>query len=242
MSLKKSLNKYIDHTMLKPYSTVKDLENLLEEAVKYKFASICIGPHTAPLLANIKRKSSGLFSFDICTVVAFPFGNISSTAKYREVEEHVRAGVNEIDFVLNISELKNKNMRYILAELRNISDLCKEYGAVSKCIVETCYLTKEEKVSIFHWIKDFVPHLDFIKTSTGFGSAGAQLEDVVLWNELRGDAPRPLIKAAGGITDLKTALAFINAGADRLGMSAGVEVMEEYYAHQKTLTEGETQT
>ena len=226
----KKLNKYIDHTLLKPDAKIEEFETLLDEAIEHKFASVCVPPHMAPILARTAMNPVGIFPFDICTVAGFPLGNLSQFTKYREVEDHLKAGVNEIDFVLNIGEMKNKNMKYILAELRTISDLCKNYGAVSKCIVETCYLDQNEKKSIFHWIQDFVPHLDFIKTSTGFGPAGAQLEDVALWNELRGNAPRPLIKAAGGIRDLKTALAFIEAGADRLGMSAGVKVMEEYAA------------
>jgi deoxyribose-phosphate aldolase len=102
--------------------------------------------------------------------------------------------------------------------------------------VETCYLTSEEKDMIFYYIKDFAPNVDFIKTSTGFGTEGARLEDIVRWNELRGNAPRPLIKAAGGIKDLDTARAMIEAGADRLGMSAGVQIMEELNELQESDT------
>jgi deoxyribose-phosphate aldolase len=163
----------------------------------------------------------------VCTVVGFPLGNTPLELKAEEARYFVSRGIDEIDFVLNYGELKNKRFDYVIKELQTMGDICRSGGAVSKCIVETCYLTDTEKETIFYYIKDFAPHIDFIKTSTGFGTAGAQLEDVARWNELRGNAPRPLIKAAGGIKTLKDATAMIAAGADRLGLSAGVQIMEE---------------
>ena len=236
--LKQPLNKYIDHTLLKPQATIEQFETLLEEASNFEFSSVCVSPTFAGILGEINRKVS--FPFDICTVAGFPHGNIPTEMKLQEAYYFIERGVKEIDFVINYGELKNNNLIYVVDEIKKLSDVCAERKVVSKFIVETCYLTREEKIAIFNWITDFCPNVDFIKTSTGFGSSGAQLEDVRLWNELRGDKPGPLIKAAGGIKDLNTALAFIEAGAHRLGMSAGVKVMEEHFAHEKTFTEGAT--
>lgn len=240
MALQRPLNKYIDHTLLKPEAPITALEQLLEDATTYEFASVCVSPTFATVLADVNKQVK--FPFDVCTVAGFPHGNIPTEMKAQEAYHFVDRGVNEIDFVINYGELKNNNFNYVVQEVRTLSDICAARGVVSKFIVETCYLTLEEKKAIFNWIKDFCPNADYIKTSTGFGSAGAQLEDVALWNELRGNAPRPLIKAAGGIKNLDDALAFIEAGADRLGMSAGVKVMEEWNARQGTFTEGEAQT
>ena len=242
--LKQPLNKYIDHTLLKPDATIEQLENLLEEAAKFEFSSVCVSPTFAGILGEINTKVS--FPFDVCTVAGFPHGNIPTEMKLQEAFYFIERGVKEIDFVINYGELKNNNLTYVVNEIKRLSDVCAERKVVSKFIVETCYLTREEKIAIFNWMADFCPNADFIKTSTGFGLSGAQLEDVALWselrlrNELQGDKPGPLIKAAGGIKDLNTALAFIEAGAHRLGMSTGVKVMEEYLAHEKTFTEGAT--
>lgn len=238
MIFKRPLSKYIDHTLLKPEATIDQLENLLDEAAEHDFASVCVSPTFAGILGEISNQAQ--LPFNVCTVAAFPHGNIPTEMKKQEAFYFVDRGVKEIDFVINYGELKNNNLHYVVNEIRTLSDICAARGVISKFIVETCFLSKDEKIAIFNWIKDFCPNADFIKTSTGFGSAGAQLEDVSLWRELRGNAPKPLIKAAGGIKDLNTALAFIEAGADRLGMSASVKVMEEWHARQKTFTEGAT--
>ncbi len=219
-------NTYVDHTLLKPDAIQEQFEVLLDEAIEHEFEAVCVSPYMAVPIRSILT-TTGYPHIKVCTVVGFPLGNIPLELKAAEAQYFVDRGIDEIDFVLNYGELKNKNYDYVIKELQVISNICKSAGAVSKCIVETCYLTDNEKDTIFHYIKDYAPHLDFIKTSTGFGTAGAQLKDVARWNELRGNAPRPLIKAAGGIKTLEDATAMIEAGADRLGMSAGVQIMEE---------------
>jgi deoxyribose-phosphate aldolase len=226
MTLDRAFNHYVDHTLLKPDATQDQFETLLDEATKHEFESVCVSPYMAIPIRNILT-ATGSPHIKVCTVVGFPLGNTPLELKAEEARYFVSRGIDEIDFVLNYGELKNKRFDYVIKELQTMGDICRSGGAVSKCIVETCYLTDTEKETIFHYIKDFAPHIDFIKTSTGFGTAGAQLEDVARWNELRGNAPRPLIKAAGGIKTLKDATAMIAAGADRLGLSAGVQIMEE---------------
>jgi deoxyribose-phosphate aldolase len=226
MTLDRGFNHYVDHTLLKPDATQDQFETLLDEAIEHEFEAVCVSPYMAIPIRSILT-TTGYRHIKVCTVVGFPLGNIPLELKAAEARYFVSRGIDEIDFVLNYGELKNKRFDYVIKELQTMGDICRSGGAVSKCIVETCYLTDTEKETIFHYIKDFAPHIDFIKTSTGFGTAGAQLEDVARWNELRGNAPRPLIKAAGGIKTLKDATAMIAAGADRLGLSAGVQIMEE---------------
>lgn len=226
MTLDRGLNNYIDHTLLKPDATHDQYETLLDEAIEYEFEAVCVSPYMAVSIKSILN-ATGYPHIKVCTVVGFPLGNVPLELKAAEARYFVSRGIDEIDFVLNYGELKNKKFDYVIKELQTMGDICRNAGAVSKCIVETCYLTDSEKETIFHYIKDYAPHIDFIKTSTGFGTAGAQLEDVALWNKLRGNAPRPLIKAAGGIKDLDAARDMIAAGADRLGLSASVKIMEE---------------
>ena len=225
MTLDRGFNHYVDHTLLKPDATQDQFETLLDEAIEYEFEAVCVSPYMAIPIKNVLN-ATGYPYIKVCTVVGFPLGNIPLEVKANEARYFLSHGIDEIDFVLNYGELKNKKFDYIIRELQMMSAICKEGGAVSKCIVETCYLTESEKDTIFHYIKDY-SDIDFIKTSTGFGTAGAQVADVARWNELRGNAPRPLIKAAGGIRDLDTARDMIVAGADRLGLSDSVKIMEE---------------
>jgi deoxyribose-phosphate aldolase len=226
MTLDRAFNHYVDHTLLKPDATQDQFEALLDEAIEHEFEAVCVAPYMAIPIRHILT-ATGYPHIKVCTVVGFPLGNAPLELKAEEARYFVSRGIDEIDFVLNYGELKNQRFDYVIKELQTMGDICRSGGAVSKCIVETCYLTDTEKDAIFHYIKDYAPHIDFIKTSTGFGTAGAQLEDVARWNELRGNAPRPLIKASGGIKTLKDATAMIAAGADRLGLSAGVQIMEE---------------
>ena len=225
MTLDRGFNHYVDHTLLKPDATQDQFETLLDEAIEYEFEAVCVSPYMAIPIKNVLN-ATGYPYIKVCTVVGFPLGNIPLEVKANEARYFLSHGIDEIDFVLNYGELKNKKFDYIIRELQMMSAICKEGGAVSKCIVETCYLTESEKDTIFHYIKDY-SDIDFIKTSTGFGTAGAQVADVARWNELRGNAPRPLIKAAGWIRDLDTARDMIVAGADRLGLSDSVKIMEE---------------
>jgi deoxyribose-phosphate aldolase len=231
------LNKYIDHSLLKPQAGPKQFETLLDEAVKYQFAAVCVSPHMA---APCK---SALLGEDIkvATVVSFPHGNLPFDLKLQEVQYFVDKGIDEIDFVMNYGDFVWKNFNLVAKELITIGDYCADNGATSKCIVEACFLDLQGLGAIFNFIKDET-RIDFIKTSTGFSDAGALVDDVAYWNKLRGDSERPLIKAAGYIKTLDEALALIEAGADRIGISASVKVMEEWNARNQTFTGGEETT
>jgi len=251
--LKKPLNKYIDHTLLKPDASLKDFQKLIDEAVTFDFASVCVSPYMALTVGKMLKEHPNV---KICTVVGFPLGNTPALIKSQEALFFGDHGVHEIDFVINIGMLKSGMVEHLQNEIRALDKICKDRGVISKCIVETCYLTDEEKMLLYK-ILDEKTTVDYIKTSTGFGSSSAQVGDVAMWNAHRQqkiaaeeesnllvlhDMTREnglKIKAAGGIKDLDTALAFIAAGADRLGMSASVKVMEEYNAHPDTFTERE---
>ena len=257
--LEKPLAKYIDHTLLKPDASMQEFQQLLEEAVKYDFAAVCVSPYMA-LSAKEALKDSDL-DIKICTVVGFPHVNLPAPLKVQEVQYFASHGVDEIDFVINLSLLKSELFENFQAEMRAIDQICTEHNTVTKCIVETCYLTEDEKTFMYTVLSEHT-NIDYIKTSTGYGSKGAQLADVMSWNArrhkqaMKDDGPlldlnevsipnprSPLkIKAAGGIRDLDTALKFIACGADRLGMSASVKVMEEYNVRSGTFSEGEETT
>jgi len=249
--LEKPLNKYIDHTLLKPGAMHVDFQQLLEEAVQYGFASVCVSPYMA---LDAQNQLVDYPDIKVCTVVGFPHGNIPSPLKLQEVEYFASRGIDEIDFVLNYSLLKNGFFDMVRNELVSIDKICQEFSTVSKCIVETCCLTEEEKAFIYETLAEHTG-IDYIKTSTGFGTKGAQQVDVMNWNIKRQqeiekresnlldlnvtgketNRREPLkIKAAGGIKDLDTAIRFIVCGADRLGMSASVKVMEEHNARSAT--------
>ncbi len=251
MKLQKPLNKYIDHTLLKPNATHKEFESFLDDAIKYQFASVCVSPYMAGSIATVLKDED----VKTCTVVGFPHGNVPLQTKLHDIVLFSEQGVDEIDFVINYGDLISGLYDNVGLELENIDRACKSAGVISKCIIETCYLSREEKDFMFKALNDYT-QIDYIKTSTGFGEEGAWLWDVMNWNTKRqiwinqqsssliqlSTADRRekaiKIKAAGGIRDLETALQFIAAGADRLGMSASVKVMEEY-ARNQTFTEGE---
>jgi len=260
----------MDHTLLKPDATLEEFQKLLDEAVKYNFASVCVSPHMALAAVDALKDYPEI---NVCTVVGFPHGNLPYPLKVSEAEYFAQNGVNEIDFVANIGLLKSGKYDNIGDELETMGLVCRDNGAQSKCIIETCYLDEDEKTFMYRALAERTA-VNYIKTSTGFGSEGANLGDVFDWNRRRNEdesgvkveagglliletttASTPLamakrntyilrngeklkIKAAGGIRDLETALKFIAVGADRLGMSASVKVMEEWNAHDQTFTEG----
>ena len=228
------LNKHIEHTLLKPHVGIKQFESLLDDAVKYQFAAVCVSPHVATAVKSALEGED----IKVATVVSFPHGNLPPDLKLQEVKYFVDKGIDEVDFVMNYGDFIWKHHVTVSRELISIGNYCADNGAVSKCIVETCFLDLEGLGAIFNFIKDET-RIDYIKTSTGFSDGGAQASDVRFWNELRGNSERPLIKAAGFIKTLNQALDLINAGANRLGMSASVKVMEEWNARQPTFTEGE---
>ena len=211
---------YFDHTQLRAYAQRKDFEKLCAEAREYGFAMVAINPAPVSLCKDLLAGTS----VHVGAAIGFPLGQTTLECKIFETKDAIEKGADEIDYVINVAELKNKNYDYIKKEMEEIVKICREAGKTSKVIFENCYLTDDEKRKVAEIAKEVKP--DFIKTSTGFGTGGATVEDVKLMKSVVGDEVK--VKAAGGIRDLKTALAMIEAGAERLGTSAGVAIVEEY--------------
>lgn len=210
----------VDHTNLKAFADDAAFTKLCDEARKYNFKMVAINP-AQTVRCKEKLKDSLVH---VGAAIGFPLGQTTLECKIFETKDAIKKGADEIDYVINVAELKNKNYDYIKKEMEEIVKICKEAGKTSKVIFENCYLTDDEKVKVAEIAKEVKP--DFIKTSTGFGTGGATVEDVKLMKSVVGDEVK--VKAAGGIRDLKTALAMIEAGAERLGASAGVAIVEEY--------------
>lgn len=212
----------IDHTNLKAFADDAAFEKLCDEAKKYNFKMVAINPAQT---VRCKKKLEGS-PVHVGAAIGFPLGQTTLECKIFETKDAIEKGADEIDYVINVAELKNKNYDYIKKEMEEIVKICREAGKTSKVIFENCYLTDDEKRKVAEIAKEVKP--DFIKTSTGFGTGGATVEDVKLMKSVVGDEVKVKVKAAGGIRDLKTALAMIEAGAERLGTSAGVAIVEEY--------------
>lgn len=210
----------IDHTNLKAFADDAAFEKLCDEAKKYNFKMVAINPAQT---VRCKKKLEGS-PVHVGAAIGFPLGQTTLECKIFETKDAIEKGADEIDYVINVAELKNKNYDYIKKEMEEIVKICREAGKTSKVIFENCYLIDDEKRKVAEIAKEVKP--DFIKTSTGFGTSGATVEDVKLMKSVVGDEVK--VKAAGGIRDLKTALAMIEAGAERLGTSAGVAIVEEY--------------
>lgn len=210
----------IDHTNLKAFADDAAFEKLCDEAKKYNFKMVAINPAQT---VRCKKKLEGS-PVHVGAAIGFPLGQTTLECKIFETKDAIEKGADEIDYVINVAELKNKNYDYIKKEMEEIVKICREAGKTSKVIFENCYLTDDEKRKVAEIAKEVKP--DFIKTSTGFGTGGATVEDVKLMKSVVGDEVK--VKAAGRIRDLKTALAMIEAGAERLGTSAGVAIVEEY--------------
>ena len=211
------LNSYIDHTNLKNISTLKDIEKLCNEAIKYHFASVCVYPYYVPLCKKLLDKTS----VAVCTVIGFPMGENTKETKVFEAINAIENGADEIDMVINVSALKNNDYDYIKEEIEEIRDAID--GKVLKVIIETCLLTEEEIIKMTKICNE--TFVNFIKTSTGFGEYGARVEDVKLINDNKNEVLE--IKASGGIKTLKDAEDMINAGASRIGTSNGVSIMKD---------------
>ena len=227
------LNKYIDHTNLKNTATLKDIEKLCNEAIKYKFASVCVYPYYVPLAKSLLKDTN----VEVCTVIGFPSGMSTKETKTYEAIDAIEKGATEIDMVINISALKNKDYDYIKEEIEEIRDAID--GKVLKVIIETCLLNEEEIIKMTEICNE--TFVNFIKTSTGFSEYGARVEDVELINKYKSEVLE--IKASGGIKDYETAEQMINAGATRLGTSSGVKLMEcdleECHCHEGACDCGE---
>lgn len=210
----------IDHTNLKAFADDAAFQKLCDEAMKYQFKMVAINPAQ---IIRCKEKLRGSQVY-VGAAVGFPLGQTTLECKIFETKDAIERGADEIDYVINVAELKNKNFCHIQREMEAIVRICREENIISKVIFENCYLTEEEIKKTAQIARRVKP--DYIKTSTGFGTGGAVPEDVALMKSIVGDDVK--VKAAGGIRDLETALAMIDAGAERLGTSAGVEIIEEY--------------
>ena len=201
----------IDHTQLKPYATWEDIRRLCDEALEYRTASVCVPP------AYIKRIHDTYGDrLNICTVVGFPLGYRVTAAKLAETQQALADGCSEIDMVVNISDVKNGDFDKVETEIRALKEACGSH--ILKVIVETCYLTQEEKIAMCRAVTN--AGADYIKTSTGFGTGGATGEDVELFRKYIG--PEVKIKAAGGIATLEDLEMFLELGCERVGTSRAV--------------------
>lgn len=211
-------SKYIDHTNLKAVATYDDILKLCNEANKYHFASVCVNP------SNVSIAHKLLAGTDVmtCTVVGFPLGATPSEVKAFETVKAIADGADEVDMVINIGMAKAHNWDYVYEDIKAVVDAAN--GVLVKVIIECCYLTDEEKVEACK--ASVKAGADFVKTSTGFGTGGATVEDVQLMRKTVGTACQ--VKAAGGIRDKESFEAMIAAGADRIGCSCGAKIMEEY--------------
>jgi deoxyribose-phosphate aldolase len=211
---KRDLWKYIDHTLLKPDAAWVDIRKLCDEALEYGAASVCVPPSfVAPIRAAYPQGPV------ICTVIGFPLGYHTPRIKAEEAREAAAQGAAELDMVINLGEVKSGNFDGVTEEIRAVRQVCP--GKILKVIVEACYLTGEEKIRLCRCVTE--AGADFIKTSTGFGSGGAVLEDVRLFKAHIGPAVQ--IKAAGGISTLADLEAFIAAGCTRIGTSRGISIL-----------------
>lgn len=210
------LNNYIDHTNLKATATVEDITRLCEEAKKYHFASVCVHPYYVRLASELLKNSN----VEVGTVIGFPLGANTMEVKSFEAINAIENGATEIDMVINLSALKNKDYDYVKEEIEEIRDAIDGYTL--KVIIETCYLEKEEIIKMTEICNE--TFVNFIKTSTGFGSRGASLEDIKIMKEHKNEVLE--IKASGGIRDIDTAEEMIKEGATRLGTSSGVSLMQ----------------
>ncbi|HOP69674.1 MAG TPA: deoxyribose-phosphate aldolase [Bacillota bacterium] len=213
-----SINRYIDHTLLKPEATEAQIVELCREAVRYQFASVCINPCYIAVAAR-ELRGSGVKTG---TVIGFPLGATTREVKVFEAEQAMRNGAEELDMVMNIGALKAGLREAVAGEIRAVVEAARGKALV-KVIIECCLLTEEEKIAACQIVQE--AGADFVKTSTGFASGGATVKDVRLIRQTVG--PDMGIKASGGIRDYRTALAMIEAGANRIGTSSGVAIFRE---------------
>ena len=210
------LNKYIDHTILKATASSTDVQKLCEEAIEHEFYSVCVN---GCYVADAKHLLQGT-DVKVAAVVGFPLGAMTTAAKVFEAKEAIENGAGEIDMVINIAKLKDGEFEFVENEIRQIKEAIGDN--VLKVMIETCYLTDEEKVKACEL--SLAAKADFVKTSTGFGTGGATYEDVKLMKSVVGDNAK--VKASGGVRDKETAQKYVDLGAERLGTSSGIEIVK----------------
>lgn len=216
----KKLNKFFDHTLLKPEATPEQIDALCKEAISADFYSVCVNSCYVPQVFNALSGSD----VKTCSVVGFPLGACSTESKVFETKYACEQGASEVDMVINVGMLKSKNYKYVQDDIAEVVKIAHSYDALVKVIIETCLLSEDEIVKACELSE--AAEADFVKTSTGFNSGGAKVSDVRLMKKTVGE--RLQVKASGGIRDLETVKAMIEAGADRIGASAGVQIMKEF--------------
>ena len=216
----KQLAGMIDHTFLKPFGTAENIEKLCDEARKYEFAMVAINPAEVETCVKLLEGSP----VRVGAAIGFPLGQTTTECKAFETRDAIAKGATEIDTVINVRALQKGRLDIVKKEIEEMVAICRPAGVICKVILETCYLSDTEKETVCRIAKE--AGVDFVKTSTGFGTAGATVEDVALMRRVVG--PEIGVKAAGGIRDLDTALAMIKAGATRIGTSSGVTIVEAY--------------
>ncbi|WP_300261109.1 deoxyribose-phosphate aldolase [Clostridium sp.] len=214
---KQQLARMIDHTILKPEADRASIEKLCKEALEYNFASVCINPTNIELAAELLKGSE----VKVCTVVGFPLGANTMEVKAFETKDAIAKGADEIDMVINIGRLKDKDYEYVEKDIKAVVDAA-DKKALTKVIIEACLLTDEEKVKACELAKK--AGADFVKTSTGFSTGGATPEDIKLMRETVG--PEMGVKAAGGVRSIADAEAVIKNGANRIGASSSIDICE----------------
>lgn len=208
-----------DHTQLKTYAVRRDFEALCEESKRYGFKMVAVNPAPVKLCRELLKGTC----VHVGAAIGFPLGQTGIEVKRFETITAIDEGADEIDYVVNQTQLKDGNYAYVEKEMREIVGYCRAHNVISKVIFENCYLTKKEKEELCRIAREVGP--DFVKTSTGFGTGGAVLEDVILMKRLVGDDIQ--VKAAGGIRTLDTAVEMLNAGVTRIGSTASVRIVEE---------------
>ncbi len=214
---KNELSKFIDHTVLKAETSEKAVEKVCKEALEYKFASVCINPCNVKLASKLLEGSE----VKVCTVIGFPLGANTSKVKAFETEDAIANGAHEVDMVINIGKLKDKDYDYVREDIKAVVNAAKG-KALTKVIIETCLLTDEEKVKACELAKE--AGADFVKTSTGFSTGGAIPADIKLMRETVG--PEMGVKASGGVRNIDDAEAVIKNGATRIGASSSIDIVE----------------
>ncbi len=214
-----TIARMIDHTLLKADATYQQIDTLCQEALEYQFASVCVQP------VHVKRCAEKLQGspVKVCTVIGFPLGANLTSVKAFETREAIASGATEIDMVVNIGAVKSNDLNYVQSDIAAVVEVCHQSGAICKVIIETCLLSDAEKVNVCRLAQ--TAGADFVKTSTGFSTGGATVEDVRLMRQTV--RPAMGIKAAGGIRNLETVRAMIDAGANRIGASASVKIVQE---------------
>ena len=210
----------IDHTFLKAFGTEEDIKKLCDEARRYKFAMVAINPAEVTTCVELLAGSG----VRVGAAIGFPLGQTTTECKAFETKDAIDKGATEIDTVINIRALQKGRTDIVKREIEDMVSICKPAKVICKVILETCYLTDEEKEAVCRIAKE--AGVDFVKTSTGFGTAGATVHDVELMRRIVGESIG--VKAAGGVRDLETALSMIKAGATRIGTSSGVSIIESY--------------